>query len=53
MQCCAFGCLKRKRKKASRSDSDGSSDEETVLKRKFPRTFHKYDNYNRCQKYPV
>lgn len=43
-QCCAFGCSKRKKvgpdAKSVRSDSEGSSDEESKLKRKFPRTFH-------------
>ena len=41
-QCCAYGC-KRRRKKLDepRSDSDGDEDEETLLKRKVPRTFHR------------
>ena len=42
--CCAYGCTKRKKSKgmqAERSDSDGSEDEETITKRKHPRTFHK------------
>ena len=43
-QCCAFGCNKRKKRKSDatlvRSDSDGSDDEESAIKRKFPRTFH-------------
>ena len=42
-QCCAFGCNKRKKRKIDaeslRSDSDRSSDEESEIKRKFPRTF--------------
>nr|XP_047133430.1 THAP domain-containing protein 2-like [Hydra vulgaris] len=41
-QCCAFGCNKRKYGGGKRSDSDGPSDEESSLKRKFPRTFHKF-----------
>ena len=43
-QCCAFGCNKRKKRKleqeAARSDSEGSEDEESQIKRKYPRTFH-------------
>ena len=40
-QCSAFGCNKRKKKKnGERSDSDGDPDEETPIKRQFPRTFH-------------
>ena len=43
-QCFAFGCNKRKRVKEDkdkpRSDSEGSDDEESSVKRKFPRTFH-------------
>jgi hypothetical protein len=44
-QCCAFGCSKRKKvdpkvSKSIRSDSEGSSVEESKLKRKLPRTFH-------------
>ena len=43
-QCCAFGCNMRKKRKLDnatiRSDSDGSDDEESEVKRKFPRTFH-------------
>ena len=38
-QCCAYGCDKRKTKEA-RSDSDGSSDDESAKKKQFPRTFH-------------
>jgi len=38
-QCCAYGCRKRK-KSGSRSDSEGSGDEESLQKRKFPHTFH-------------
>lgn len=45
-QCCAFGCKKRKRKKEDenrlRSDSEGSEDDESHIKRTFPRTFHAY-----------
>ena len=43
-QCCAFGCNKRKKKKGVlqelRSDSEGSADEQSEVKRKHPRTFH-------------
>ena len=43
-QCFAFGCNKRKRVKEDkdkpRSDSEGSDDKESSVKRKFPRTFH-------------
>ena len=44
-QCYAFGCSKRRKKvkvddTTFRSDSKGSDDEESVLKRKFSRTFH-------------
>eukprot|EP00794_Sanderia_malayensis_P021103 gene21103-23164_t len=38
-QCSAFGCSKRK-KTGQRSDSEGSSDEESSVKRQFQRTFH-------------
>lgn len=42
-QCCAFGCAKRKKigqnKGEPRSDSEGSDDEESTVKRKFPRAF--------------
>lgn len=42
-QCSAFGCNKRKRTCSKldyvRSESEGSSDEETAAKRKVPRTF--------------
>ena len=45
-QCCAFGCNKRKTTRGCdgeqlRSCSEGSSDEESVLKRQFSRTFHR------------
>ena len=38
-QCCAFGCSKRRKKvkgdeTTSRSDSEGTDDEESMLKRK-------------------
>ena len=43
-QCCAFGCNKRRKRKIDAeslsSDSDRSSDEESEIKRKFPRAFH-------------
>ena len=44
-QCCAFGCNKRRKThdndpEQSRSCSEGSSDEESVVKRQFARTFH-------------
>ena len=44
--CTAYGCKKRRRTKNEqkdnkRSDSDGSSDDETLLKRQYPRTFHR------------
>ena len=43
-QCCAFGYNKRRKRELNaesfRSDSDESSDEESEIKRKFPRTFH-------------
>ena len=40
-QCVAYGCKKRKYSKTSpRSDSEGSEDEESCVKRKHPRTFH-------------
>ena len=43
-QCCAYGCSKRRKKKVEgdfiRSDSEGSEDEETAIKKQFPRTFH-------------
>ena len=41
-QCVAYGCCKRwyNRKKA-RSDSEGSDDDESHLKRLYPRTFHR------------
>jgi hypothetical protein len=46
MQCCAFGCNKRKKSKTAelRSDSEGTSDEETTIKRQYDRTFHRYAN---------
>ena len=44
-QCSAWRCNKRKKSKAAqkdnRSDSDGTSDDETPVKRQFPRTFHR------------
>lgn len=44
MQCCAYGCSKRKKKtgEQQRSDSEGSPDEETATKKQYPRTFHRY-----------
>ncbi|XP_065665365.1 THAP domain-containing protein 2-like [Hydra vulgaris] len=39
-ECSAYGCKKRKRTAGLRSDSSGSSDEESVVKRKLRRTFH-------------
>ena len=40
-QCVAFGCKKRKKPKTEpRSDSEGSADEESAIKRSLPRTFH-------------
>lgn len=44
-QCSAFGCSKRKKSvkkegELCRSESEGSSDEESGQKRKLPRTFH-------------
>ncbi len=43
-QCCVFGCEKRKKFGENKdcSDSEGSDDEESLLKRKFPRSFHRY-----------
>ncbi|XP_063079343.1 THAP domain-containing protein 1-like [Engraulis encrasicolus] len=44
-QCCAYGCRKRKKQKGSlegRSDSEGSEDEDSVMKRSQPRTFHAF-----------
>ena len=41
--CSAIGCSKRKRIKSdqnNRSDSDGEPDEESTIKRQYPRTFH-------------
>ena len=44
--CFVSGCRKRKKNKeregqsVTRSDSDGSSDEESMIKRLYPRTFH-------------
>eukprot|EP00794_Sanderia_malayensis_P009511 gene9511-10501_t len=43
-QCSAFGCSKRK-KTGQRSDSEGSSDEESSVKRQFQRTFHLQKKY--------
>ena len=40
-QCVAYGCKKRKKAKTeSRSDSEGSEDDESAIKRTLPRTFH-------------
>ena len=42
-ECCAFGCSKRRKlgdTHSCRSNSEGSSDEESLQKRKFQRTFH-------------
>ncbi|XP_037797679.1 THAP domain-containing protein 6-like [Penaeus monodon] len=43
-QCCAFGCSKRRKygneTEIFRSDSEGSDDDESMIKRNFPRTFH-------------
>jgi len=43
-QCCAYGCSKIRKKKVEvdfiRSDSEGSEDEGTAIKKQFPRTFH-------------
>ncbi len=42
-ECCAFGCSKRRKlgdQTTERSDSEGISDEESLKKRKFRRTFH-------------
>ena len=44
--CVVLGCKKRQKNKtgegdtADRSDSEGSEDEESTVKRLFPRTFH-------------
>ncbi|XP_077970131.1 THAP domain-containing protein 5-like isoform X1 [Styela clava] len=40
--CVALGCNKRKAIKRPRSDSEGSDDEESLAKRKFPRFFHMF-----------
>ncbi len=46
-QCCAYGCTKRmkglqsRNDEYNRSDSEGSPDDETVIKRQFPHTFHR------------
>ena len=45
--CAVHGCFKRFKVNksevdAERSESDGEEDEETLLKRLFPRTFHRY-----------
>ena len=42
--CCVEGCSKRRKKidDGGRSDSDGSDDEETPIKRRLSRTFHRY-----------
>ncbi len=43
-ECCAFGSSKRKKskldQKTCQSDSEGSADDESEVKRKFPQTFH-------------
>ena len=43
-QCCAFKCNKRKKAQHKeefyRSDSEGSEDDESHIKRKFHRTIH-------------
>ena len=44
-ECCAFGCSKRRKsfktmENNQRSNSDGSDDEESSIKRQYPRTFH-------------
>ena len=41
---CAYGCNKRKKSKTSelRSNSEGTSDEVTAIKRQYNRTFHRY-----------
>ena len=43
--CSAKGCNRRRKAKCDqledRSDSDGTSDEESSQKRQYPRTFHK------------
>ena len=44
-ECVAYGCNKRRKKRKiedSKSDSKGSSDTESRIKRKFPRPFHKH-----------
>ena len=45
-QCCALGCCKRVKvdadKSELRSDSEGEIDEESHIKRSFPRSFHRY-----------
>ena len=52
MQCCPFGCNKRKKNKTAelgqlRSDSEGTSDDETATKRQHARTFHRYSTINK------
>ena len=39
-----MGAIKEKKRKISelRSDSEGTSDEETAIKRQYNRTFHRY-----------
>lgn len=39
-QCCAYGCNKRKKTGEGRSESEGSDDEQTLLKKDHKRTFH-------------
>jgi hypothetical protein len=42
-ECCAFGCSKQRKfgdQTTERSNSEGSSDEESLKKQKFRRTFH-------------
>ena len=42
-QCVAYGCLKRRKPlTAERSDSSGTSNEESRIKRTVPRTFHSF-----------
>ena len=43
-QCCVETCRKRRKNLENRvrSDSEGSDDDQSSVKRKFPRTFHAY-----------
>ena len=58
-QCSAFGCNKRKRvkedKERPRGDSEGSDDEESAVKRKFPQCLQlfncKYSSYDHILRY--